>query len=126
MQENKTQLGAGDGSLEIASVYANNSQLELSVWDLKIIFGQLDQHVNPARIDWHTAVTMPWMQAKLLAYHLRLNLAFHEKFKGVIQVDKSVIPPPPEPPSGEAANDPTTHAVYELFKKIYAETFADS
>ena len=47
---------------EFASLYANNVQLESSVWDLKIMFGQLDQAKGPNVINQHTAMTMSHTQ----------------------------------------------------------------
>jgi hypothetical protein len=32
-----------------------------SLWDWKIIFGQLEQYGGKPDIDWHTAVTMSWI-----------------------------------------------------------------
>jgi len=55
-------------------VYANNVLFEPSVWDLKMIFGQLDQSEGKAVVEQHTAVTIPWAQAKVLSYYLQVNL----------------------------------------------------
>lgn len=104
------------------AVYANNTRLELSVWDLKILFGQLDQFQTPADIKWHTAVTVPWIQAKLLDYYLRLNIAYHEKKWGRVDVPASVVPTAPQPPTDEL-NDPDALALWEIYKKIHAEMF---
>jgi len=70
------------------SVYANNVRFETSVWDLKAVFGQLEQ-LPPSgelSVDWHTAVTMPWLVAKLLIYYLRINVAAYELANGCIKV----------------------------------------
>lgn len=50
---------------EFTSLYANNVQFEWSQLDLKLIFGQLDQSRGKAQIEQHTAMTIPWMIAKL-------------------------------------------------------------
>ena len=34
------------GRKDFATIYANNFQFEPSVWDLKIVFGQLDQQIG--------------------------------------------------------------------------------
>src|SRR6266849_11143059 len=74
----------------IATVYANNFQFEPSVWDLKIRLGTLDQ--QKATVDWHTAVTIPWPQVKLVAYFLRLQFLWHDCQNGPITIPGSVMP----------------------------------
>ena len=90
-------------------VYANNSSFETSAWDLKLIFGQLDQTSRSKRVvNWHTAVTIPWAQAKIMAYYLAINVVFHEIQHGPIKVPSTVLPPFPREPleeEGKAAKD---------------------
>src|SRR5258708_3692666 len=64
--------------------YANNARFESSVWDFKIFFGQLQK--DAGNVDWHTVVTIPWLQAKLLLYFLRINVAFHEIDNGQLRI----------------------------------------
>lgn len=75
--------------------YANNCQGESSVWDLRLRFGTLDQstHQSPT-VRWHTAINMPWAQAKLLVYLLQMHIAFHEAQTGQIKIAANVMPPP--------------------------------
>lgn len=108
---------------DFLSLYANNVRFELSVWDLKLIFGQLDQSSGELAIDQHTAVAISWAQAKLMSYYLQLNLAIHEADNGPITVPASVKPPKPERPVGDLANDPKAQALYELAQKMHGETF---
>ena len=51
------------------SEYANNTLFEPTVWDLKIIFGELfrSRDGKASDVDWHTAITMPWSQVKLFS-----------------------------------------------------------
>jgi hypothetical protein len=121
-QQQTTTEAAKGPDFDFESVYANNSNFEPSVWDLKIIFGQLEQHTGNAEVDWHTAVTMPWMQAKLLCYYLRVNLAIHEAQNGPISVHRNVIPIL-QPPVAGAASDTNAQQVYEIITKIHAEVF---
>jgi hypothetical protein len=102
-------------------VYANNFHFEPTVWDLKIHLGTLNQ--QKAAIDWHAAVTIPWLQVKLVAYYLRLQFLWHECQNGQIKIPASVMPKQLAPPSGDAANDPIALAFHEGSKKIYAEMF---
>jgi hypothetical protein len=102
--------------------YANNTRFESSVWDFKIFFGQLQQDVNS--IDWHTVVTMPWLQAKLLLYFVRLNVAFHERDNGQMRVPEVLRPKRPTAPTEEQAkSDPSWMELFEIHRAIYEETF---
>lgn len=102
-------------------VYANNSLLEPSVWDLKIHFGQLEQQSGQATVDWHTSVTVPWAQAKILAYFLMLNIACQEVQAGEkIRVHPSVLPSPLPPPEG---TDPAARQLYERSVEIHKTFF---
>jgi hypothetical protein len=115
------RLGHEDG---FKTVYANNFNFEPSVWDLKMRFGELNQKkAGEFIIDWHTAVTIPWLQAKFVAYFLLLNFAWYEHRNGRLSVPPGVVPAPPEAPSGEHASDPTAVQWYETSKKLYAEFF---
>ena len=82
---------------DFASLYANNVQFETSVWDLKIIFGQLDQSRPSGRVDQHTAITLPWLQAKIMAFYLSANVALYEADNGKIQIPLSLQPQPLPP-----------------------------
>jgi hypothetical protein len=108
------------------TAYANNFHFEQSAWDLKIIFGQLEQHTGTSEIDWHTAITIPWLQVKLVAYFLRLQAAWNEMQNGYVAIPASVMPKEPEMPVGELANIPVNVAWYEVSKKIYKEMFGDT
>jgi Protein of unknown function (DUF3467) len=103
-------------------VYANNTFFEASTWDLKVIFGQLDQRHGKNVIRQHTAVTLPWTHAKIIVHWLKGYIEFHEKINGKIIVPSTVIPPEAEPPSEEqVAADPNAKLAYEIFKKLRNE-----
>lgn len=74
--------------------YANNVRFESSVWDLKLLFGLLDQSGTSATAHQHTAVTVPWPQAKLMLYFLYVNVLFHEMTHGRIRIPDTVMPEP--------------------------------
>jgi hypothetical protein len=105
------------------SVYANNTQIETSFWDLKILFGQLEQHTGKTAIDLHTAVTLPWPQAKLLGYYLRLHTAWHESQNGRIGLLPSLIPPIIEIPAEPEELTPETLGFYEFARRVHQDTF---
>jgi hypothetical protein len=107
------------------NVYANNFHFEPSAWDLKIVLGQLEQHTGVTEIDWHTALTIPWLQVTFVAYYLRVQAAWHEMQGGSLKAPSYVMPPVPKPPSPELAEkDPFATAFYEKQKRIYDEMFS--
>ena len=59
---------------DLLEVYANNVFFESSVWDIKMLFGTLDQSKDQQiSIHQHTAISIPWLQAKVMAYFLHLT-----------------------------------------------------
>jgi hypothetical protein len=72
--------------------YANNIRFESSVWDIRILFGLLNQSLTPATVDQHTAMNVPWAQAKLMAYFLQVNVIFHEIANGTINIPDAIMP----------------------------------
>ena len=79
---------------EFSEKYANNVQFESNVWDLRILFGLLDQSGTPTTVQQHTAINVPWQQAKLMTYFLYANVLLHESVNGRIKIADSVMPPP--------------------------------
>ena len=100
----------------LPAVYANNTAVEASVWDLKVVFGQWYQSGG---VDWHTMVTMPWAQAKLLAFYLRVNLAMYEAQHGKVIVPQAMWP---QPLPGDLA-DPATAVA--LAREMHEEFIRD-
>jgi len=76
------------------SRYANYSYLESSLWDLKMIFGEIDQSGEPNVVPITTALTLPWPQIKVLTYFLRLHLEAYEQEHGRIKIPPGIILPP--------------------------------
>lgn len=104
---------------DFGEVYANNVLFETSVWDLKVIFGQLDQAMGV--VQQHTAVTIPWTIAKLALYHLQSQVAAYEIVYGPIKLSSEILPVEPgslEPPfKGNAVLE----RVHEEIKKLHKE-----
>lgn len=75
MEETKPEVEA-NGTEELTSDYANNTFLQPTIWDLKVLFGELT--AQGKGIEWHTAITIPWAQAKLFSYYLQLNIESYE------------------------------------------------
>jgi len=105
--------------------YANNVFFEPSAWDLKLIFGQLDQQQGKNLIRQHTAMTLSWPQIKILSFWLRGYVEFHEHLNGLIQVPENGIPPEVTPPTADQKDaDPSVEKAYEIFKRLRAELLA--
>lgn len=96
MPEEKQSPNPGLSRADKPDFYANNVLLESSVWDLKMHFRQLDQGGNEANLEHRGTVTIPWLQAKLMAFYLQMNIDFHELDNGPIKVPANVMPLTPE------------------------------
>jgi Protein of unknown function (DUF3467) len=105
------------------SWYANNVQFVASDWDLRMVFGEID--LPKMTVQQHTAMTITWQQAKIMHYFLMVNIGVHEMSHGKIPIVPSILPPEPAPPSGDLANDPGAHAVYEYIKQL-RQAFVES
>ena len=105
---------------EIASEYANSLLFAPNIWDLKILFGELSRKQGQG-VDWHTSITLPWAQAKLMAYYLAANIAFHELHNGPIRVPESMIPPEPPPPTKSGKDE----ALFQFIKE-HRQKFLES
>lgn len=104
---------------DFASLYANHVFYENSVWDMKLVFGQLDQSEGPNVVIQHTAVAVSWLQLKLMIYFLQVNLAVHEAQNGVVKVPTSVMPPIPEPLTPELQTDATARECREKIIELH-------
>ena len=101
---------------DFLSRYANNVHFEISSWDLKMIFGELWQEDGQAVIRQHTAITIPWIQAKVMSYFLQANIAIYEATNGRIKVPDDVMPPHPPPPPPD---NPLAKKVGETLKELH-------
>ncbi len=110
---------------DVIPVYANNVRFEMTVWDLRILFGQLmPSSEGKGLVDWHTDVTLPWAQAKLMHLYLGMNLTLYERENGKIAIPAAVLPAPLSmPPEGvDTSNSEaldTFHIVQGLIKSFH-------
>jgi hypothetical protein len=112
-----------DQTEDLTTDYANNTFFEASVWDLKIVFGEWSGQTKS--VDWHTSMTIPWAQAKLMDYYLAVNVAAHELRMGKIPFPESMIPPEPQPPPDSEKNNPAAIAFYNMVRE-HRQKFLDS
>jgi len=106
--------------------YSNSILFESTAWDLRLTFGHIDQATGTVTVKQDRAVTIPWPQAKLAIFWLRVHVAAAEAEVGTkIPIRKDLIPQELPPPMPEQANDPSTVRFRELYEKIRSE-FIDS
>lgn len=112
--------------------YANNFQVESSPFDVKIVFGILDQSgvtkvppdFQPA-VEQHTSINLSWPEIKLLIYFLQLHLAGHERENGNVKVPAAALPPEVPAIAPPPFDNPQGERVFELMRRMRAE-FIDS
>ena len=110
---------------EVYEAYANNVLYEASSWDLKLIFGQLDQHEGKSKVVQHSAITVPWPLVKIMVFWLRGQIEAHELMNGKIHIPPPVIPIPPPPLTEEfKKSEPNAEAVYAIFNRLRDEFIA--
>jgi hypothetical protein len=109
---------------EFTERYSNNVRFESSIWDIRMVFGQLDQFAIPSAINQHTSVTVSWAQAKVMLYFLYVNVMFQELSNGKIVVSDSVIPPAIDAGLDEnLKNDLKFQAVAQRIEHLRGELF---
>lgn len=130
-QDSQDVSATGTGRLDdVVPVYANNVRFEMTAWDLRVLFGQLmPSSEGKGLVEWHTDVTLPWVQAKLMHLYLGMNLMLYERENGRINIPAAVLPSPMEtPPTGVDTSNPesleTFTAVQELIKAFRADLLA--
>lgn len=103
--------------------YANNLKFEASVWDLKMIFGMLDQSQTPSVVHQQLSVNIPWIQAKLAMYFIYVNLVFHESANGAVKIPDAVLPRPIEDIFPDWESDEKLKPIIEHLKVARAQLF---
>ena len=95
-QQRKVRNIAPEGG--VTMVYANNVAIGATVFDLRIVLGQI-MEVNPEElvVYQNTMVVMSWLQAKILAEVLQSSIDQFEKRNGAITmpaISQIAISPP--------------------------------
>jgi hypothetical protein len=123
MPEDQTAVPEFKRDEDFTTLYANNTQFESSVWDLKIIFGQLDQMKKPAVIQQHTAMTLSWPSAKIAAYYLLVNVILYQQVSGPVQLRADIIPKRPDP--SDPSLDEAGKKMIEYLAWVHDQFFSD-
>jgi hypothetical protein len=108
---------------DYSSKYTNNVQFEPSVWGLKTLFGELALLDGKLIVEQHTAISMPWIQAKIMGYFLQFQIAVFEHDHGKIAIPDGVIPGPLPPIPDEMKDDPRMKAIWDTLEELRQETF---
>ncbi|MGB8412389.1 MAG: hypothetical protein WCE23_06140 [Candidatus Binatus sp.] len=104
--------------------YANNIYYESTAWDMKFTFGHVDQATAPVVVKNDIAVTIPWPQAKLALFWLRLHVELAEAEVGVkIPIRKDLLPAelPENFPEPAQESDPKLKLFRDVYNKLRAE-----
>lgn len=118
MTEQNSTVQINEHAEDFASSYANNVSFQQSAFDMTMIFGQLDQSASPAIVKQHTAITVPWSQAKLMSYYLQVALAIFETLNGKIKIPATLLPSPIEATQEELAS-PVMKSLAEPLRRIH-------
>lgn len=111
---------------DFRDLYANNVIFEQSAWDLKLIFGTIDQSSGTTTIKQQLAVTIPWPQAKLALFWLRFQIEAAEiGFEAKIPIRRELLPAEWPQLSEEEEQNPETKKLGELYTKLRAEFLID-
>ena len=124
MNDSTTKDALHSTKEELNVEYANNALFEPTIWDLKIIFGEWSARSNA--VDWHTSMTLPWAQAKLMAYYLAINVAAHELKNGTIKVPDAMIPNDPATLSEPTGEDAAVQKAFVQIATEYRKKFLES
>jgi hypothetical protein len=107
------------------SWYSNNIQFKPTEWDLKAIFGEMEQQTDGSvTVQQHTAIVLTWLQAKIMHYFLGMQLGVYELTHGKIPIPQSVMPLETPPPSGNM-DTPDNRLFHEYMNK-FREQFIES
>jgi uncharacterized protein DUF3467 len=106
------------------SLYANNVIFEGNAWDLKMKFGQVELIEGQTHIKLNAEISIPWAQAKLLIYWLRLQVESMEIQSGKIAIRRDILPPEPPALSPEDVENPDSVKMHEFAIKAHAEFLA--
>jgi hypothetical protein len=117
----QNDIARDNGELDdVVPVYANNVRFEMTAWDLRILFGQLmPSSEGLGQVDWHTDVTLPWAQAKLMHLYLGINLTLYERENGKIAIPAVVLPSTiSAPPDGLDTSNPDDIETFSIVQGL--------
>jgi hypothetical protein len=100
------------------SLYANNIGFLATPWDFRLIFGLQEQNEKgELYVQQHTAITVSWGEAKLIAFLMNLHIRAFEVANGPLKLPKEGIPEVPPIPD-ELKEDKTVQEQYRTMLKM--------
>jgi len=72
-------------------VYSNNIQMASTSFDVRLLFGEVSEVLDDKVIvEQRVQVAMTWIEAKILADFLRVNVEAYEKLNGPMTLPKNL------------------------------------
>jgi hypothetical protein len=123
-QQSTTPQQVFERAPNFSTHYANNIYFESTAWDMKLTFGHIDQATGTIVIKHDFAVTIPWPQAKLALFWLRLHVELGEAEVGVkIPIRRDLLPAelPEKFPEPADEGDQKMKLFRETYNRLRAE-----
>ena len=87
-----TEYVVPDPAHGLFTTYANNVQLGYTVYDLRLIFGELvEMTAEKVTIEQRVQVTISWLQAKVLSELLSRSIAECEEQNGGVRMPAGIL-----------------------------------
>src|SRR5262249_3074754 len=103
-------------------LYANIVNFGTTAWDIRFVFGQMINREGKEEFEPRIAITLPWLQAKVMSVYLQMNIFAHEKANGKIDIPSNLLPSISQP--SEEITDPNVRAGLEVFRKKLEQILA--
>jgi hypothetical protein len=117
-----TEQPSVEWSTEFRAYYSNNVNYESTAWDMKLTFGHIERATAPVLVKNDCSVTIPWPQAKLALFWLRLHVEMAEaEIAGKIPIRKDLLPPELPEQTPEVLEEPNMQRFREVYERLRAE-----
>jgi hypothetical protein len=113
-------------SEDFMSYYANNVQIQANAFDMKVIFGLLDQSGGKVVVEQFAEVSMSWIEAKLLSFFLQTQIAAHELEDGKILIPPRILPEEVKALPPELADNPMAKQAQDFYSKLRESLIASN
>jgi len=124
MTESLAEVSTNERAADFTNRYANTIYYESTASDIKLVFGHVELATDPVKIQNDFAVTIPWTQAKLALFWLRLHIELVEAdLDSKIPIRKDMLPAqlPERFPEPMQEDDPRTRRFREIYERLRRE-----